>query len=64
MGGSSGLSSVLRVQLEVAEIENNIESLLSEIEAEKLNSTHFECPTSIDVVVPDSIIKVPFLLMR
>ncbi|NLD24595.1 MAG: TolC family protein [Bacteroidales bacterium] len=62
MGGSSGLSSVLRVQLEIAEIENNIESLLSEIESEKAKfNALLNRPTSIDVVVPDSIIKVPFL---
>ncbi len=61
MGSSSGMSNVLRVQLEVAEIENNIESLISEIEAEKakfnalLNRTE-----DFDVIVPDSIVKVPF----
>ena len=62
MGGSSGLSSVLRVQLEVAEIENNIESLHSEIEAEKAKfNALLNRPADIEVVVPDTIIKVPFL---
>lgn len=62
MGGSSGLSSVLRVQLEVAEIENNIESLLSEIEAEKAKfNALLNRPADFDVMVPDTIIKVPFL---
>jgi outer membrane protein TolC len=62
MGGSSGLSSVLRVQLEIAEIENNIESILSEIEAEKAKfNALLNRSANIDVVVPDSIIKVPFL---
>lgn len=63
MGSSSGLSSVLRVQLEVAEIENNIESLLSEIEAEKVKfNALLNRPANYNVVVPDSIIKVPFIL--
>ena len=62
MGGSSGLSSVLRVQLEVAEIENNIESLISEIEAEKVKfNALLNRSADMDVVVPDTIIKVPFL---
>jgi len=62
MGGSSGLSGVLRVQLEVAEIENNIESLLSEIEAEKAKfNALLNRSADFDVMVPDTIIKVPFL---
>jgi len=36
--GTPGMSDVLRVQLEMAEIENNIESILSEIAAEKQSS--------------------------
>lgn len=62
MAGSSGMSNVLRVQLEVAEIENNIESLISEIEAEKAKfNTLLNRTVNIDVIVPDSIVKVPFL---
>ena len=62
MGGSSGLSSVLRVQLEIAEIENNIESILSEIEAEKAKfNSLLNRPSEVDVMVPDTIIKVPFI---
>src|SRR5690554_5642931 len=62
MGCSTGLSGVLRVQLEVAEIENNIESLLSEIEAEKAKfNALLNRSADFDVMVPDTIIKVPFL---
>ncbi len=63
MGSSSGLSSVLRVQLEVAEIENNIESILSEIEAEKYKfNALLNRRTDIDVVIPDSITKVEYMI--
>jgi outer membrane protein TolC len=34
MSGSSGMSDVLRIQLEIAELENSIESILSQIDAE------------------------------
>jgi len=51
------------VQLEAAEIENNIESITSEIEAEKakLNAL-LNRPANIEVVIPDSITKVDFQL--
>lgn len=63
MNSSSGLSNVLRVQLEAAEIENNIESITSEIEAEKaIFNALLNRPANIEVVIPDSITKVDFQL--
>jgi len=57
-----GMSDVLRVQLEMAEIENNIESILSEIAAEKAKfNALLNRPVHSEVTVPDSIVKVPFL---
>lgn len=62
MSNSSGLSNVLRVQLEVAEVENNIESLLSVIKAEKAKfNALLNRSADFDVLVPDTIIKVPFI---
>ena len=57
-----GMSDVLRVQLEMAEIENNIESILSEIKAEKAKfNALLNRPADWEVILPDSITKVPFL---
>jgi outer membrane protein TolC len=57
-----GMSDVLRVQLEMAEIENNIESILSEIAAEKARfNALLNRPANREVTLPDSIVKVPFL---
>jgi outer membrane protein TolC len=57
-----GMSDVLRVQLEMAEIENNIESILSEIAAEKAKfNALLNRPVNTEVNLPDSIVKVPFL---
>ena len=63
MGSSTpGMSDVLRVQLEMVEIENNIESILSEIAAEKAKfNALLNRPVDIEVTLPDSIVKVPFL---
>jgi outer membrane protein TolC len=63
MGSTApGMSDVLRVQLEMAEIENNIESILSEIAAEKAKfNALLNRSTDMEVTLPDSIVKVPFL---
>jgi outer membrane protein TolC len=60
-GASSGMSEVLRIQLEMAELESNVESVLSEIHAEKVRfnallNRHVET----GIVVPDSIVQIPF----
>lgn len=62
MGSTApGMSDVLRVQLEMAEIENNIESILSEIAAEKAKfNALLNRPVDREVILPDSIAKVPF----
>lgn len=63
MGSTApGMSDVLRVQLEMAEIENNIESIHSEKAAEKAKfNALLNRPADSDVILPDSIAKVPFL---
>jgi outer membrane protein TolC len=63
MGSAApGMSDVLRVQLEMAEIENNIESILSEIAAEKAKfNALLNRPADMEVILPDAIVKVPFL---
>src|SRR5690554_6066056 len=62
MGNTApGMSDVLRVQLEMAEIENNIESILSEIAAEKAKfNALLNRSADKEVILPDSIAKVPF----
>ncbi|QRX64442.1 TolC family protein [Dysgonomonadaceae bacterium zrk40] len=62
MGNTApGMSDVLRVQLEMAEIENNIESILSEIAAEKaIFNALLNRSADREVILPDSIAKVPF----
>jgi outer membrane protein TolC len=62
MGSAApGMSDVLRVQLEMVEIENNIESILSEIAAEKAKfNALLNRPAGVEIILPDSIVKVPF----
>jgi outer membrane protein TolC len=58
---SPGMSDVLRIQLEMAEIESNIESILSEIEAEKAKfNSLLNRPLTSNVALQDSITKVVF----
>ncbi|MDD4777273.1 MAG: TolC family protein [Fermentimonas sp.] len=57
-----GMSDVLRIQLEMIEIENNIESLMSNIAAEKAKfNALLNRPVEYEVIVPDSITKVAFI---
>ncbi len=59
------MSDVLRVQLEMVEIENNIESILSDIAAEKAKfNALLNRSVDFEVVVPDSIVKVDYLFDR
>lgn len=61
--GISGLSDVLRIQLETAELENNIERLLSEIKSEKARfNTLLNRPAESEVEVPDTFEQIPFIL--
>lgn len=61
-GSSSGMSEVLRIQLEIAEIENNIESLHSQIKAEKAKfNALLNREATEEVVLGKEIQKVDFL---
>lgn len=63
MSSSSGsMSDVLRIQLEVAELENTIESIESEIIAKKSAfNALLNQPSLSPVSVPDTIIKTPYV---
>jgi outer membrane protein TolC len=59
---SSGMSGVLRIQMEIAELENNIESVLSEINAEKAKfNALLNRPAESEIAVPDTFRQVDFL---
>ncbi|KAA6333513.1 hypothetical protein EZS27_018086 [termite gut metagenome] len=61
-GASSGMSDVLRIRLEIAELDNNIESLLSEIKAEKAGfNALLNRPADNEIILPDSFEQRPFL---
>jgi outer membrane protein TolC len=64
MGSSSpGMSEVLRIQLEIIELESNIESILSEIVAEKARfNALLNRPAESEVGLPDQFSQIPFLL--
>lgn len=58
-GSSSGMSDVLRIQLEIAELDNEAESILSEIRAQEAKfNTLLNRPVDLSVHVPDSIVQV------
>jgi outer membrane protein TolC len=63
MGASApGMSDVLRIQLEIVEIDNNIASLLSEIAAEKARfNTLLNRHVNSEVQIPESFVQTPFL---
>jgi outer membrane protein TolC len=63
MGSSTpGMSDVLRIQLEIAEIDNNIASLLSEIAAEKAKfNTLLNRHVNSEVQISESFEQTPFL---
>jgi outer membrane protein TolC len=61
-GASSGMSEVLRIQLEIMELESNIEGVLSEIKAGKARfNALLNRPPESEVVVPD---EFPPLIYR
>jgi outer membrane protein TolC len=63
MGASSGLAAVLQIQLEIAETENNIAAASSDIEAGKaLFNALLNRRPDAEVIVPDTIIQIPFFL--
>ncbi|MDR1171375.1 MAG: TolC family protein, partial [Bacteroidales bacterium] len=58
---SSGMSEALRIQLEILELESGMESILSEIRAEKIRFNIFlNRPAETEITVPDSINQIPF----
>lgn len=61
--GSPGMSDVLRIQLETAELDNNIESILSEMKSEKAKfNALLNRPAESEVHVPVSFEQIPFTL--
>lgn len=59
---SGGMSDVLRIQLEIAELDNNIESILSEIKAEKAKfNALLNRSAESEVQVPETFEQIPFL---
>jgi outer membrane protein TolC len=61
MGGRSEMSEALSIQVEMLEIENSTESLLSEISAEKARfNVLLNRPVETEIVVPDSIVQISF----
>lgn len=62
-GSSGGMSEVLRLELEQAESQNSIESLQSQLRAEKAKfNALLNRPADASVMLPDSLEKLPFLL--
>jgi outer membrane protein TolC len=60
---SGGLSGILRIQLELAELENSSESIRSEINAEKARfNALLNCSAENEVAVPDTFALTPYLL--
>jgi outer membrane protein TolC len=60
---SSGMSEVLRIRLEMAETDSNMESLLSEIQAEKARfNALLNRPADSAVTLPDSLLQTPYSL--
>lgn len=59
---SGGMSDVLRIQLEMAELDNNIESILSEMKAEKATfNALLNRSAESEVHVPETFDQIPFL---
>ena len=61
MGGSSGMADVLRIQIEMAELDNSIESISSEIEAEKVRFNKLLNRSAVvEIALPDTIGMIQF----
>lgn len=59
---SGGMSDVLRIQLEIAEIDNNIESIRSEIRAEKAKfNTLLNRSVESEIEIPEKFEQIDFL---
>jgi outer membrane protein TolC len=61
-GNMSGMSNILQIHLEIAEIDNNIATIQSEIQAETANfNALLNRPSQSYVHIPDSLEQIPFL---
>lgn len=61
--GSSGMSDVLRIELEIVELESNIETILSEIKTEKAKfNALLNRPTNSVLSIPEVLTKVDYLV--
>lgn len=61
-GNMSGMSGVLQIRLEIAETDNNMENIQSEIRAGKAKfNALLNRPAERDVQIPDSLKQIPFL---
>ena len=61
MGGSSGMADVLQIQIEMAELDNTIESITSEIEAEKVRFNKMMNRSAVvEIALPDTISMIQF----
>ena len=62
-GSSSGMSDVLRIQLEIVELDDNIESLESEIKSEKAKfNSLLNRPADYVVHIPLEFVQTKFIL--
>jgi outer membrane protein TolC len=60
---SSSMVDLLNIRLEVAELDNNIESILSQIDAEKVGfNVLLNRSFGSEIIIPDSLEQIPFLL--
>jgi outer membrane protein TolC len=60
---SSGISDILNIQLEMAELDNSIETVLSEIKGGKFRfNALLNRPSNTEIQTPDSLMQIPFLL--
>jgi outer membrane protein TolC len=61
-GASSGMADILRIQLEIVELENEIESLSANSQAEKAKfNALLNRPPTNSICVPDTFKQLPFL---
>jgi outer membrane protein TolC len=62
-GASQGMSGVLRIRLDRNELDSNIESLLSELQAEKAGfNALLNRPAGSEIIIPDSLGQMPLPL--
>lgn len=62
-GNTSGMSEVLQIRMETAETDNNMENILSEIQAEKAKfNALLNRSAESEIQIPDSLKQIPFIL--